>query len=169
MGVPSDLARTVARIDARLAPLVNRPVDISDPDWAEKLRAAPSPLDEAGVRAEAEGALGELLDLYGRGDPGTLTAVRRLLGAHRYFTGATGVQGGTAPEDFRRELLWLSARDQACDVRDELLLLDDLCRRARDARIDLTPLLQEAAELSSDEDRFGMGSLRFLLLLRAAG
>lgn len=158
-----ELAETVARLDAALEPIAKRPVDLSDPDWAEKMRAA-EPLDEAGVRAEAEEALRELLGHYERGDDDQRAAVRALFDRHSSFRWA-----GYLPDaDFRTRLLHLSARDHGNDTRDELLALNDLCTQARAEGVDLRPLLREVAELSSSVDKYGMGSMRDILL-RSAG
>jgi hypothetical protein len=153
------LAETVARLDAALEPIAKRPVDLSDPDWAEKLRAA-EPLDEAGVRAEAEEALRALLHRYEHGDDETRAAVRALFERYSSFRWAAHLPGA----DFRTRLLHLSARDQSSDARDELLALNDLCARARAEGVDIRPLLREVAALSSTIDKYGMGSIRDILL-----
>ncbi|WP_326584975.1 hypothetical protein OG250_41390 [Streptomyces sp. NBC_00487] len=54
----------------------------------------------------------------------------------------------------------MSAVDQGSDTRDELLALRDLCEDVRQAGIDIGPYPREAAELSSREDTYGVGSLR---------
>ncbi|GIF65921.1 hypothetical protein Ais01nite_39560 [Asanoa ishikariensis] len=69
----------------------------------------------------------------------------------------------TTPAEFRAELIRWAARDQGTDTRDELLRLRDLVDQARRAGVDLTPILAEVAELSSTEDRYGMGSTRDIL------
>ncbi|SNS88328.1 hypothetical protein SAMN05421812_102203 [Asanoa hainanensis] len=66
--------------------------------------------------------------------------------------------------EFRAELIRWAARDQGNDTRDELLRLRDLVEQARTAGVDLAPIVAEVAELSSTEDRYGMGSTRDLLL-----
>jgi hypothetical protein len=154
-----ELADTVARLDAALEPIAKRPVDPSEPDWAEKMRAA-EPLDEAGVRAEAEEALRALLHRYEHGDDRTRSAVRALFERHSSFRWAAHLPGA----DFRTRLLHLSARDQASDTRDELLELTDLCARARAEGVDIRPLLREVAALSGTTDKYGMGSIRDILL-----
>jgi hypothetical protein len=153
------LAETVARLDAALAPIAKRPVDLSDPDWAGKMRAS-EPLDEAGVRAEAEETLRALLGRYERGDDDQRAAVRALFERYSSFRWAAHLPGA----DFRTRLLHLSARDQSSDTRDELLTLNDLCARARAEGVDIRPPLREVAALSSTIDKYGMGSIRDILL-----
>ncbi|MFJ8114069.1 hypothetical protein [Streptomyces sp. NPDC096132] len=167
MGLPTALVDEVARIDALLEPIAKRPVDTADPDWETRMREGPRPLDEANVRAEAEAALRELLARYERGDEEDRVAVRALLDRCSSFRWATYLPYAHTPEGFRQQLLHLSARDQGSDTRDELVELHDLCTQARQAGVDIGPLLLEVAELSSTEDKYGMGSLR--TLLRAAG
>src|ERR1700733_7187963 len=54
----------LASLEERLRPIATRPVNINDRDWVDRLRQAPSPLDQAGVRLEAETILGSLLQAY---------------------------------------------------------------------------------------------------------
>ncbi|MEU2289110.1 hypothetical protein ABZ614_45795 [Streptomyces sp. NPDC013178] len=168
VGVPGDLADEVELIDALLKPLGERPVDITEPGWISGMRERPAPLDEANVREEAEAALRELLALYERGDERTRRAVRALLNRCASFCWAVSAPRGRTPEALRRQLLYLSARDQCRDPRDEMVWLNDLCEVARDAQVDIRSLLLEVAALSSAEDRYGMGSVRDILH-RAAG
>lgn len=155
----AELEETVALLDLCLEPIAKRPVDLSDPAWAEKLRAA-EPLDEAGVRAEAEAALRTLLDRYEHGDDETRAAVRALFERHPSFCWAAHLPGA----DVRTRLLHLSARDHGRDTRDEILALQAICD---DAGPGIAPLLREIAELSSTADKYGMGSMRDLFV-RAA-
>src|SRR5439155_19806049 len=62
--VISKLASRLAALDAALRPIANRPVDITQPGWAERRMA---PLDEAGVRTASEALLADLLTLYRNG------------------------------------------------------------------------------------------------------
>jgi hypothetical protein len=71
-------------------------------------------------------------------------------------------------EHLRRHLLLFSMKDQGRDSRDALLDLQDLCREARSAGVNLTPVLREVAELPSDKNKYGMGSTEDMLL-RACG
>ena len=168
MGVPGELADEIELVAALVKPLGQRPIDFSDPDWETRLREGPEPLDEANVREEAEAALSRLLGLYEHGDERTRSEVRALLERCYEFHWATGLPEAHEPEDFRRHLLYLSARDHGRDTRDEMVGLNELCERARAARVDIRPLLLEVAELSSDEEKYGMGSVR-QILHRAAG
>ncbi|BBC30093.1 hypothetical protein SGFS_013870 [Streptomyces graminofaciens] len=154
----------VTRVDTALRPIAERPVDVSDPDWAEKMRLRPAPMDEAGVRTEAEAALRALLSAYEHGDEPLRASVRALLAHRTAFRWAVHLPFEPTPEGFRQRLLHMSIVDQGSDTRDELLTLHDLCAEACDAGVDIEPLLREVAELSSREDKYGMGSMRDILL-----
>lgn len=154
----------VALVDAAVRPIAERPVDIMDPDWVTKMREGPDPLDEAGVRAEAESALLALIAVYAQGDETARVSVRGLFSRYTSFRWATHLPVEPTPDGFRQKLLHMSAVDQGNDTRDELLSLRDLCADARTAGIDLGPILREVAELSSREDKFGWGSMRDILL-----
>ncbi|GAB7106520.1 hypothetical protein JCM4814A_48340 [Streptomyces phaeofaciens JCM 4814] len=158
------IEKRVARADAALRPLAARRVDIGDPDRVEKASQRPDPLDEAEIRAEAESALWALLALYADGDDPVRASVRDLFARHTAFRWAAHPPRNRTADGFRWRLLHLSAVDQGSDPRDELLTLRALCEEARDAGVDIRPALREVAELSGREDRFGMGSLRDILL-----
>ncbi|KOG34648.1 hypothetical protein [Streptomyces resistomycificus] len=168
MGVPGELAEEIELVDAMVKRLARRPIDFTDPDWHRRLREGPRPLDEANVREEAEAALSRLLDLYERGDEQTRSEVRALLERCHSFHWATGLPAARTPDGFRRHVVYLSARDHGRDTRDEMVASNRLCEQARGAQVDTRPLLLEVAEISGDEERYGMGSIR-QILLRAAG
>ncbi|MFE7842298.1 hypothetical protein ACFU53_41445 [Streptomyces sp. NPDC057474] len=161
------IAEQVALVNAALRPIAEAPVDIGDPDWVEKMRARPDAMDEAGVRAEAEAVLRAMLTAYADGDEDLRTSVRGLFERHTAFRWGVHLPFEPTPEGFRLRLLHMSAVDQGSDTRDELLALRDLREDARQAGVDIGPFLREAAELSSREDKYGMGSMRDLLLRTA--
>jgi len=155
-------------LDERLRPIAKRPVDITDLNWLALLKRHPRPLDEAGVRPEAEGLLEELLDEYRTGEEATRAAIRGLFMRYPSFAWAATLPDPlTTDEGFRRHLLLFSMEDQGRDTRDAIVWLHDVCKRAREAGIDPAPILRETAQLSSDENRYGMGSTRELLLKAA--
>ncbi|WP_203859309.1 hypothetical protein [Plantactinospora mayteni] len=160
-----DLAARVSRLDRAIAPIANRPVDLSDPGWADRLLEEPPAAEQAGVADEAAVVLAALLTRYAEGDESTRTAIRGLFRNHRSFQWGVGMSfPADTAERFRRQLLLISARDQGLDTRDELLNLTELCREATAAGVAIGPVLREVAELSSDVDRYGMGSTRRILL-----
>jgi hypothetical protein len=166
--VPFDFNTTkqeLAGLDERLRPIARRIVDVNDPDWANKLRQAPNPLDQAGIRLEAEAMLGSLLQPYRTEGPGVRASIRKLLASNPSFTWAANVQQNpTTEEGFRLQLLFLSAMDQAADLRDTISTLNDICAKAKAAGVETRPILKEVAALSSDEKSGAMGSVRSILL-----
>ncbi len=155
----------LAGLEERLRPIATRVVDINDRDWVDKLRQAPSPPDQAGVRLEAEAILGSLLQAYRTEGPFVRASIRRLLALNPSFTWATGVQQTpTTEEGFRLHLLHISAVDHARDLRDTILTLNDICAAAKVAGVNTRPILDEVAALSSDEHKGSMGSIRSILL-----
>ncbi|GIE97263.1 hypothetical protein [Paractinoplanes rishiriensis] len=153
----SDVRALVAEVDRRLKDEGQQPVDLSDPDWMNKLRAWQPPAD--GVAA-----LSALLDAYRSGSDQTRAEVRDLLRAHPSFRNRIHLpRDWTTEAEFRRRLLAVSAADQGNDARDVMLSLRDLVARAAALGIDPAPALRDAAALSSDVDHYGMGSMRQLL------
>ena len=67
-------------------------------------------------------------------------------------------------EEFRAHLVHLSARDQGADTRDEIVTLQQLCDQAWRVGVDVDPILEEVAAMSSEVDRYGMGSMRSIIL-----
>ncbi|GIF47208.1 hypothetical protein DFJ67_7168 [Asanoa ferruginea] len=155
----------VATIDELLREIAERPVDLSDPNWMATLRQAPAPVEEAGVTAEAAAALESLLDAYETGGSPTRAEVRDIFRDYGSFRWAAGLPNEwESARDFRRRLVHVSAVDQGSDPRDELVTIWSLCNRARELGIDVEPVLREVAELSSDADRYGFGSMRTLIM-----
>lgn len=153
-----ELEERVALMDAALRPIAEQPVDFDDPDWTSKLGQDLGPWDDA------DAVLVEVLDRYDTGDAGTRAALRALLDRHRAFRWATTLPRDRTPEGFRRRLLHLSLVDHGEDTRDELLTLWALCREAREAGVAMEPMLREVAEMSSRVDKYGMGSMRDIML-----
>ncbi|MFJ6675512.1 hypothetical protein ACIQMJ_30775 [Actinosynnema sp. NPDC091369] len=153
----------VALLDAVLEPVAKAPVDLSDPDWMAELRGVPHPLERAGVRSEAEAVLTEVLDRYAA-DEASRPGLRALFDRYTSFRWAVHLRFPITPEGVRSALVLLSVRDQGADTRDELMVLRALCDEARAAGVDVDPILREVAAISSDVDRYGMGSVRAILL-----
>ena len=66
--------------------------------------------------------------------------------------------------DFKNKLIFLSINDQGRDTRDWLLEIREDCKQARAKGYDFETPLKEIAELSSDIDKYGMGSTKHLML-----
>lgn len=144
-------ARTLANVlNEKLKPIADQPVDVNEPSWAETMRQS-EPLDDLGIRAEAESLLVSLLDAYAAG-PGTQrAAIRNLLAKNPAFMWATGlpVKPDTAG-GFRLHLLSVSARWGSEDPRDLMLALKDIHETAHAAGVNTQPILSEIAALSDD-------------------
>jgi hypothetical protein len=157
----TELELRVTEINDRLRPIATRPVDINDPNWETLLAKCEHPLDEAGVRSNTEMLLDAMIREYQIADEDTRRAMRRLFSTYRHFAWAAMLSGApTTERDFRSHLILFSLRDQGEDSRDALLTLQELCRQARAAGVDSAPILREVAQISSDENRYGMGSTR---------
>lgn len=134
----AEIEREVARLDAIYRPVATKPVDVDvvEPGAVENMATAVrAELTQLAVDDRAEAVLRALIELYNGSD-----------------------------ETVRAAVAHLSARDQASDTRDEILTLQDLCARAHRAGIDVEPVLEEVAAMSSARDRYGMGSMRSVIL-----
>jgi len=165
MNLPEDWKARIAKLDQLLQPIAKRPVDITRPGWLGRLRAGVPPLDEAGAREAAESLLAEILAAYAQGPTQTRTAIRQLFQQHRSFAWAATLSvPRTTSDGLRQHLLLFSIIDQGRDCRDAWLTLQEMCQGAKAAGLDPEPILREVAAVSSDENKYGMGSTRQMLL-----
>lgn len=162
----TEIEREVARLDAAYRPVVSKPVDLADPDAFRNMGATvQAELAGLAVKDQAVAVLRAVVDLYATGDETVRAAIRRLFDRYTSFRWAAHLPSDwDSPEEFRAQLVHLSARDQGADTRDEILRLQYLCDRARQAGFDVDAILAEVAAMSSDVDRYGMGSMRSVLL-----
>ena len=152
-------------LDARLRPIAERPVDITNPDWLKKLALNHDPLGEAGIRPQAQAALRRAIRLYHGSSAEDRQRLRELFQKYHAFAWAATLPGEPTTEDgFRDHLLQYSLVDQGRDSRDAILSLRHLCAEAKKAGVDIRPILNEVAALSSDDDKYGMGSTQKQLI-----
>ncbi len=152
-------------LEQRLRPIANRPVDVTKPGWGAELARSPHPFDETGTRPEGEDLLRELIGFYRACGDDERQAIRALFVEYRAFAWAASLPfGATDEEKLRQHLVLFSLKDQGRDCRDALLCLQDLCREAKSTGIDPGPVLREVAALSSDKNKYWMGSTREMLL-----
>jgi len=152
-------------LEERLLPIARRPVDMTDPNCIRRLQEESHPLDEASVRADADALLEELIDQYQSGPTDTREAIRQLFAKYDSFSwGAALPYAPTSEASFLRHLVLFSIQDQGKDTRDAILWLRELCHAAAAAGIVAAPILESVAELSSDENKYGMGSTKRLIL-----
>src|SRR5438552_16023339 len=83
MNALGDWEFRMMEVEEKLQPIAKRPVDITRPDWLERLQAGVPPLDEAGVKDAAERLLAELIGAYAQGTDHTRAAIRRLFREYR--------------------------------------------------------------------------------------
>jgi hypothetical protein len=165
MGNLFDFEQSISQFEVELHRIAKRPVDLNNPDWAKELRQAAHPLNEVGIRSEVEALLMEIIQAYAQGDEETRSLIRSMFMKHETFSKmATIPDSLNTPEGFRNHLLLLSIRDQEPDTRDVMLNLHEMSVQARGAGINVEAIRREVAELSSDDDKYGMGTTRELLL-----
>ena len=150
-------------IDVRLRPLATQPMDPA--------AAWTSPLEAADVREPTAAILSEMIAGYRATDAATRQRLRALFASHPSFAWAATLpySATMSRARFDDHLTLFSLRDQGRDTRDAILELDALCADAKRLGFDLTGELEDAAALSSDVDKYGMGSTRRLLLERRSG
>src|SRR5215471_8095572 len=111
-----DFELRIAELDRRLRPIADRPVDITKPGWGVRLVQGPHPLDEAGVRLEAELLLREVIKFYQASSEECRQAIRKLFEENRAWAWAASLRlNPTNEENFREHLLLFSIQDQGRD------------------------------------------------------
>ena len=167
MNALEDWEFRMMELEELLQPIAKRPVDITRPDWLERLQAGVSPLDEAGVRDATERLLAEILAAYAQGTVQTRATIRRLFQQYPSFSWAATLSvPRTTIDGLRQHLILFSIKDQGRDSRDALLTLQEICQDARNAGLEIAPVLREIAAMSSDENKYGMGSTSQMFLRR---
>jgi hypothetical protein len=107
------------------------------------------PLDEAGVRPEAESLLMSLLNAYASGSPKGRADIRELFRKNSAFRWAATIpQSAATAEGFRLRLLRLSILTGIEDPRDLSLNLQSIMDTAEAAGVAMKPILAEVAALS---------------------
>ena len=168
VNAPEDWELRIAKLEALLKPIATRPVDITRPGLLGRLQAGVPPLDEAGARERAERLLAEILTAYALGTVQTRAAIRKLFEKYQSFAWAAALSvPRTTWEGLRQHLILFSIKDQGRDSRDALLELQEMCKAAKADGLEMAPVLREVAAMSSDEDKYGMGSTSRMLLRHA--
>ena len=152
----------MSRLDAIYRPVATAPLPDAVADVGAHIEAQ---LAALGVGDQASAVLRAALEAYAAGGDDVRAAIRRMFDRCPSFRWAAHLprEWDTAA-GLRDRLIHMSARDQGADTRDEILELQALCDRALRAGIDPGPVLDEVAAISSDVDRYGMGSMRDVLL-----
>ncbi len=183
MAVAPDLLDAVRAFDARLRPLQDYGIRIHEPGWLARLKArkrerASKHADEQRLREEIDrsGILPRLIDGYLAGDDHDRKQLRALFAECKSFARNWGPAGRkiafpdppATTEQVLRAFAVQAMRDGNPDYRDEILLLDGLCKLVRQSALDQPALLRAAAALASAEPRGARNSFRDAVMERAA-
>jgi hypothetical protein len=154
----------LARLEVILHPIAERKIDFTDPDWQSKVMQV-HPLDEAGIRSDAQALLLDMLAYYPSATDEERSLMRMLLTDHYSFTWATPAPRADSPQEtVRRQLMHFSLEDQERDARDALMYLEQICQTDDVTPAELKAMRSEVAAISSDENRYGWGTTRQFLL-----
>ncbi len=99
-------------LDQRIKPIAERATDINEPGWYENLASMTHPLDEAGIRDEAQQLMLSVIATYQNSDPVSRDKIRDLFRVFKSFAWAATVplDVGTA-DGFRAHVVFFD--DQA--------------------------------------------------------
>jgi hypothetical protein len=151
--------------DTKLKPIGSRPINNRE-DFEAAKKGLP-PLDEAGIRTEAENVLAVVIELYAS-TPEAREPIREMFARYRFAAWALWPpQKPTSEDGFRTQLLRISMMDYSLDPRDIPLRVGPACREAEDAGVKIQPILEWVAAISSDVEPYGptWSSMRKTLVL----
>ena len=172
------LEEAVRRLDGELRRLTTPDFKLDRPgilvrvkEYAERYRES-EPAREA-MRREANALVPDLLELYTGGGEDDREWLRGILRACATFRWAFGwpianPKPPVTPEQALRALALLSMKDGGNDPRDQWVWLQELCSAARKSKLDVSALLRQAAEWSSDTARYALTPSTRALLLQYA-
>jgi hypothetical protein len=153
----AQLAEFEARLhffNEKLKPIGSHPVSPRE-DGEKPLKLSP-PLDQAGIRTEAENVLAAVLELY-ESMPDARQPIRDMFARYTSVNWALWPPQGPASEDgFRTWLLRISI-DYKQDTRDVMMRPGSICHEALASSAKIEPILESVAEISSDVDPYGWG------------
>jgi hypothetical protein len=148
----------LSRLDTKLKPLGDGLYDETRP---QKYASA---LDELEVRTEATRVMTAVAELYAS-TPELRDRIRDMFRRYRYVSWALWPsQEPTTPELFRLWLLVISMGDAGDDPRDMWLKVSRACKVAVSAGVDVGPILESIAAISSEQRQYRFQSMREIML-----
>jgi hypothetical protein len=183
MALAPDLIKTVRAFETRLRPLQDYGLNIGEPGLARRLKARKDIIaamhdEESRLREEVDrsGIIPRLVDAYIAGDEVDRQDLRVLFDECRSFAHNWGPEGrkisfpppSVNAEQFLRALAVHAMRDGDRDYRDEILLLDGLCKLGSASGLDVPELLRQGAAMASAAPRGSRKSFCDALKERAA-
>lgn len=170
MGIEDNLNRwrgEIYRLDCLIEPLAKQGLDIFAADFAANIldpKSHSEPIDSIGIRDETTALLREIIQVYGTEDDQTRTKIRKLFKEAPSFRWAATLPIQQMTESyFSAWLMLFSIKDQEDDCRDAILELESQVSLAKGDGINVVPILESAARLSSTENLYGMGSTRHII------
>jgi hypothetical protein len=150
-------------LNSPLKKILTEEIDINSPDWEEKMMNQAHPADESGLRPQIESFFEELVENFEYLTFEQRARVIDLMASKSYLMQSAVLKDdmGTA-SGFRKALILFVIQDQGADTRDAILALRSIWDHGKKHGFDIDVLFREMAGLSSDEDKYGMGSTRDL-------
>jgi tetratricopeptide (TPR) repeat protein len=164
--------KILPRLNDPLEAWGKRDVDTSDPHWMEKLAKVLTPIDtDKKLREQFLMVTKEIIDVYFKSNYEQCASIRIFLNNYKGVQDFLGAKSLSAEFDndtelFIFRLVSFSMREWY-DPRDEITSLDWFCEAAEQAGVEIRPYLEKVARLSSDENRYGMGSKRDMILAKS--
>jgi hypothetical protein len=151
MSTDSSLAEydaRLARLDSKVRPIAEQRVTDLE-EMSKRLKASP-PLVQVGEVAEGDSLRTSLEEIY-VSTPELREAIWDLFSRYRSAKWVLWpTQKATSEELFRSRLLGVAMRDGSEDPRDDPLVLNRFSREAASACVDIGPILESVAAISSD-------------------
>lgn len=154
-----------AALNTQLKPIVNKPIDVNDPNWEEQIERCQHPADASGLRQEIETLFEEIIDRFEICSPAQREQIVDVMYKNQALRYSAVINADpSTPEGFRRAMILFVIEDQGTDTRDAILALSANHAKAEKQGIDVKTIFKDMAGIASTRDKFGWGTTRDLFL-----
>ena len=152
-------------LDSMLRTIVKKEVDVTDPDWMEKLANRPHPADESGLREEITDLFDEIVDQFESLNDMQRQAIIDLMEDNDSLMYSAVIRANLDTLDgFRRNMILFLIEDQGKDTRDAIVKLGHYRELGQKHGYDVDAIFEQLASIANSHDKYGWGSTRDLLL-----
>lgn len=146
--------------DSRVKPVINAPYTGDSSSFYQELHAL-------GLKSRADAIVQQIVDEFPKLTAENRRKVSELVNRYSGINWLTDLMRKVESiEAFRLSLTWFVIMDQGKDTRDAILELESYISKGKTFGYPVKALLQEISRMASEQDRYGWGSTRDLILKR---
>lgn len=145
-------------LDSTVRPILETP-------YTSEVESFFKELDALGLKDRANAMVNQLIDQFPKLNARNRLSLSELVNQYDGVNWLTDITEKIETyETFKANLIWFAILDQGKDTRDAILSLRSLIEKGNALDYPVKTLLQEVSELASQEDKYGWGSTRNLIL-----